>query len=317
VKRETPLGAVIPQSPEAAAAAVAAVSSAQPRPGDATARPLAVDKAALAVAAVSTSRPRAEAAADVSTSLPLQATKAASAVAAVSTARLRASATADVSTARPLVATNAGLLATASTNIPTKNMVAAQTSPASRSLPLSVISAAAAVKIVDVTRVHPRSGVAVPSKRKNEVVRDCFTPEAGAGQFAGLTVWRCNHCRQAAAKVKNINVTRLSDHWLICQMVPGDVRERVFQSTQAGKKLAKMNDLIPVSGRSLGQQTLQEVRAGLGTSSTPSFASLSNSVNLRPATSGPSALPTGSARPGSVDLWPQGSYSKRFQISVR
>jgi len=106
-------------------------------------------------------------------------------------------------------------------------------------------------------------------KRKNNVVRDHFQYIDGTGEQAGNICSKCNYCDHFVERPQKVNVVKLTRHLLqVCKKIPSDLRGPIFESTQAAKKIAAAVALVPSGGRTLGQQQVQEVRAGLTSSLT-------------------------------------------------
>jgi hypothetical protein len=121
-------------------------------------------------------------------------------------------------------------------------------------------AAAVAAAAGGMFRLQP-AAVAPPTKPKNVDVRSQFTFMAGAGGSVGKTVCTCNHCGVVVQTTSTVNATRLKTHAQECQKCPGEVKVLAYNSGQGAKKIAKLGSLLSPSGKSLGEQPLQEVRA--------------------------------------------------------
>jgi len=103
-----------------------------------------------------------------------------------------------------------------------------------------------------------------PKKKKNVVVQEQFDISPGAGSNEGKHVCTCKNCLEIVQVAKVVNTTKLSDHLTTsCKSIPANVKEKAAESTQRAKKLMKLDRLMPVSGKSLGEETLSDARNAL------------------------------------------------------
>jgi hypothetical protein len=111
----------------------------------------------------------------------------------------------------------------------------------------------------------------MPLKRPNLDVRAEFDLETNG---AGKTQAKCKHCKEIVQTAKTVNTARLRTHLVsVCQKAPGDIKERAYESGQGAKKakkaLALTCRLCTVQwdyGKTLSEETLSDVRAGVSVS---------------------------------------------------
>ena len=61
-----------------------------------------------------------------------------------------------------------------------------------------------------------------------------------------------------------MNTSRLRQHLVsVCQKAPGVIRDRAHDSGQDAKKAKKTVALMPSNGKTLSEETLSDVRAGV------------------------------------------------------
>ena len=120
-------------------------------------------------------------------------------------------------------------------------------------------------------------------KRKNNVVHDKFIVCPGAGPNEGKFVCTCKHCNEITQVAKVVNVSKLIYHLTVtCKSTPENVKVSVTKSTQRAKKQQKTSKLMPSSGKSLGAETIGDVRAAVEASApTPSKSCSSSSQPFR------------------------------------
>ena len=148
--------------------------------------------------------------------------------------------------------------------------VAAAAATATPAAAAAVATAAAAAeknrggKLPTVAMMQLKPGLECPpTKPQNGDVRNEFTFTDGAGANIGKTICTCNHCQEVIQTSATINATRLKTHLSLCQVCPFEVKSRAYNSGQAVKKAARNGYLQSPSGKSLGEQPLQEVRAAM------------------------------------------------------
>ena len=104
----------------------------------------------------------------------------------------------------------------------------------------------------------------MPMKRPNLDVRAEFDLETNG---AGKTEAKCKHCKEIVQTAKTVNTARLRTHLVsVCQKAPGDIKERAYKSGQGAKKAKKTLALMPSNGKTLSEETLSDVRAGVSVS---------------------------------------------------
>ena len=104
----------------------------------------------------------------------------------------------------------------------------------------------------------------MPMKRPNLDVRAEFDLET---KGEGKTEVKCKHCKVIVQTAKTVNTSRLRQHLVsVCQKAPGIIRDRAHDSGQDAKKAKKTVALMPSNGKTLSEETLSDVRAGVLTS---------------------------------------------------
>jgi hypothetical protein len=98
-------------------------------------------------------------------------------------------------------------------------------------------------------------------KRKNVAVQEQFDVVPGEGSNEGKLKCTCKHCKEIVQNSKILNTSKLTDHLVLsCKSCPQQIKEKAAESTQRAKKEKQSNRLMPLSGKSLGQETLQDTR---------------------------------------------------------
>ena len=104
----------------------------------------------------------------------------------------------------------------------------------------------------------------MPMKRLNLDVRAEFDLETNG---AGKTEAKCKHCKEIVQTAKTVNTARLRTHLVsVCQKAPGDIKEQAYESGQDAKKAKKTLALMPSNEKTLSEETLSDVRAGVSVS---------------------------------------------------
>ena len=153
-------------------------------------------------------------------------------------------------------------------------------------------------------------------KRKNNVVHDEFIVSPGAGPNEGNFVCTCKHCHEIAQIAKVVNVSKLIYHLtVICKSTPENIKESVTKSTQRAKKQQKTSKLIPSSGKSLGAETIGDVRKAVEASApSPYKSSSSQSLSQSPLMSKKFKHQTGMAQFGQLMTKEMAEKMLRFDV---
>ena len=132
---------------------------------------------------------------------------------------------------------------------------------------------------------------ATAKKRKNTTVHEQFMMCPGVGQTEGKIVCTCNHCHEIVQVAKVVNVSKLTVHLsVMCKSIPENIKELVNESTQRAKKLKKLRRIIPASGKSIGEETLQDTRAAVvAATAAPTHIKSSSALQAPTSTSSPTS----------------------------
>ena len=134
----------------------------------------------------------------------------------------------------------------------------------------------------------------MPQKRPNLDVRAEFDLETNGD---GKTEAKCKHCKEIVTTAKTVNTSRLRTHLVsVCQKAPGDIKERAYNSGQGAKKAKKTLALMPSNGKTLSEETLSDVRAGVSVSTPATPGTVQKKDDIKPSRTWTQAKITDGAR---------------------
>ena len=130
--------------------------------------------------------------------------------------------------------------------LPRARRLLAEQAAASRLIDMSNLESPAEseeVVVVDAGVANALSVANLSRKRVNVDIRNQFRVESGSFALGGSFL--CTHCKRHKVEWKNWNSTKASNHLLVCESVPNDLKIELAETSQASKK--KKRDLISLS----------------------------------------------------------------------